>query len=121
MRIFKRALITGISGSGGSYLAEYIIKNQKKTKVFGIYRTKTKNLTNLIKKKSNLINCDLNNYNKVLYSIKRIKPDVIFHLALGRKSPYYFLAIPTISTTRMTLGSLQNNAVHHLALKMVVF
>ena len=30
MRVFKRALITGISGSGGSYLAEYIINNQKK-------------------------------------------------------------------------------------------
>jgi len=28
MRNFKRALITGISGSGRSYLAEYIIKNQ---------------------------------------------------------------------------------------------
>ena len=81
MRVFKRALITGISGSGGSYLAEYIIKNQKKTKVFGIYRTKTKNLTNTIKKKSNLINCDLNNYKKVLQSIKKVRPDVIFHLA----------------------------------------
>ena len=28
MRTFKRAIITGISGSGGSFLAEYIIKNQ---------------------------------------------------------------------------------------------
>ena len=42
MRVFKRALITGISGSGGSYLAEYIINNQKKTKVFGIFRRKNK-------------------------------------------------------------------------------
>ncbi len=81
MRIFKKALITGVSGSGGSYLAEYIINNQKKTKVFGIYRTKTKNLTKIIKKNSNLINCDLNNYKKVLHLIKIIKPDVIFHLA----------------------------------------
>ena len=81
MRVFKKALITGISGSGGSYLAEYIINNQKKTKVFGIYRSKTQNLTNTIKKNSNLINCDLNNYNKILQTIKKIKPDVIFHLA----------------------------------------
>lgn len=81
MRIFKKALITGVSGSGGSYLAEYIINNQKKTKIFGIYRTKTKNLTKIIKKNSNLINCDLNNYKKVLHLIKIIKPDVIFHLA----------------------------------------
>ena len=81
MRVFKKALITGISGSGGSYLAEYIINNQKKTKVFGIYRSKTQNLTNTIKKNSSLINCDLNNYNKILQTIKKIKPDVIFHLA----------------------------------------
>tara|TARA_B100001964_G_scaffold222328_1_gene267151 strand:- start:799 stop:1761 length:963 start_codon:yes stop_codon:yes gene_type:complete len=81
MRIFKKALITGISGSGGSYLAEYIIKNQKKTKVYGIYRKRTENLTNLIKERSNLIKCDLNNYKKVLHSIKKINPDVIFHLA----------------------------------------
>jgi len=81
MRNFKRALITGISGSGGSYLAEYIIKNQTKTKVFGIYRNKTENLTQIIKKRSNLIRCDLNNFKKVFNSIKKIKPDVIFHLA----------------------------------------
>lgn len=81
MRSFKRALITGISGSGGSYLAEYIIKNHPKTNVFGIYRNKTENLTPIIKQKSNLIKCDLNKYKKVFYSIKKIKPDVIFHLA----------------------------------------
>ena len=38
MRKFKKALITGISGSGGSFLAEYILKNHKKTKVVGFYR-----------------------------------------------------------------------------------
>ena len=115
MRIFKRALITGISGSGGSYLAEYIIKNQKKTKVFGIYRTKTKNLTNLIKKKSNLINCDLNNYNKVLYSIKRIKPDVIFHLAaqshvgISFRSPFLTTQIDCIGALNV-LDSVKTNS-----------
>ena len=31
-RSFKKCLITGIAGSGGSYLAEYILKNQKKQK-----------------------------------------------------------------------------------------
>ena len=38
MRKFKKALITGISGSGGSFLAEYILKNHKTVKVFGFYR-----------------------------------------------------------------------------------
>ena len=31
-------LITGITGSGGSYLAEYIIENHPEHKVFGISR-----------------------------------------------------------------------------------
>ena len=29
-RNFKKCFITGITGSGGSYLAEYISKNEKK-------------------------------------------------------------------------------------------
>ena len=35
-RKFKKALITGISGSGGSYLAEYILSNQKKLKFMAL-------------------------------------------------------------------------------------
>ena len=34
-RVFKRCLITGIAGSGGSYLAEYILKKSPSTKIFG--------------------------------------------------------------------------------------
>ena len=37
-RIFKRCLITGIAGSGGSYLAEYILKKSPSTRIFGFYR-----------------------------------------------------------------------------------
>ena len=39
-RKFKKCLITGITGSGGSYLAEYILKKDKKIKIFGFYRSK---------------------------------------------------------------------------------
>ena len=49
IRKFKKALITGISGSGGSYLAEYILSNQKKTKIYGTYRRAKK--VNFKKKK----------------------------------------------------------------------
>ena len=35
---FKNVLITGISGSGGSYLAEYIVSNFKDVNVHGISR-----------------------------------------------------------------------------------
>ena len=38
-RNFKRCLITGITGSGGSYLAEHILKKDKNIKIFGLYRS----------------------------------------------------------------------------------
>ena len=38
MKIFKRCLITGITGSGGSYLANYISKTDRKIKIFGTKR-----------------------------------------------------------------------------------
>ena len=80
-RKFKKALITGISGSGGSYLAEYILSNQKKTKIYGTYRRVNKVNFEKIKKKAVLIKCDLKNYKKLKDILKKIKPDVIFHLA----------------------------------------
>jgi GDP-4-dehydro-6-deoxy-D-mannose reductase len=81
MRKFKKALITGISGSGGSFLAEYILKNHKKTKVVGFYRKLRKENILNIKHKAKLIKCDMNNFDYVLKNIKKIKPDVIFHIA----------------------------------------
>ena len=38
-RVFKRCLITGIGGSGGSYLAEHILKRSPATKIFGFRRS----------------------------------------------------------------------------------
>ena len=35
-RKFKKCLITGIAGSGGSYLAEHILSRDKNIKIFGI-------------------------------------------------------------------------------------
>jgi len=39
-RKFKSCLITGITGSGGSYLAEHIISKNLKTKIHGFYRSR---------------------------------------------------------------------------------
>tara|TARA_B100000989_G_scaffold125527_1_gene93085 strand:- start:28231 stop:29199 length:969 start_codon:yes stop_codon:yes gene_type:complete len=80
MRKFKRVLITGIAGSGGSYLAEHILTKNKKTKVFGIARNLNKfNLKNL--KKVKIYNGDLSNFKRLKSLLKKINPDVIFHLA----------------------------------------
>ena len=48
-RKFKTCLITGITGSGGSYLTEHIIKKNIKIKIFGFYRSS--GYLNLLKKK----------------------------------------------------------------------
>lgn len=79
-RKFKRCLITGISGSCGSYLAEYILEKHYKTKIFGLYRKKNWIIKNL-PKEIILTKCDLNNFKKLKEKLKTIKPDVIFHLA----------------------------------------
>ena len=82
MRKFKKVLITGITGSGGSYLAEHINKKNLKIKIFGTYRSK--GYKDLIKNniaKLKLFKLDLNNFNKTKKIIESIKPDLIFHLA----------------------------------------
>jgi GDP-mannose 4,6-dehydratase len=85
-RKFKKCLITGITGSGGSYLAEYILKEDKKIKIFGFYRSK--GFLSEVNKKNQkdkdrvfFIKNDLNNFAKLVKNIKKIKPDLIFHLA----------------------------------------
>ena len=82
MRKFKRILITGVAGSGGSYLTEHILKKKlKSTKIFGLCRKiNNKNIQN-IKKKVKIEICDLKNFQLVKKKLSKIKPDCIFHLA----------------------------------------
>lgn len=80
----KKVLITGITGSGGSYLAEYIVNNHKNIDVFGISRWhSTSSNSNLesIKKKVKNIECDLTDFSRVYDVLKKIKPNLIFHIA----------------------------------------
>ena len=79
-RKFRKCLITGITGSGGSYLAEHIISKSAKIKVFGIYRS-TGNKKLLHNKRITLFKADLCNFNQTQKIIKKINPDLIFHLA----------------------------------------
>ena len=41
-RKFKKCFITGITGSAGSFLADYILDQDNKIKIFGTYRSKKK-------------------------------------------------------------------------------
>ncbi len=83
----KKVLITGITGMVGSHLADYLLSNTK-WKIYGACRWRSptdniKHLVNLInvKKRIHLEYMDLTDYSSVENSLKKIKPDIIFHLA----------------------------------------
>jgi GDPmannose 4,6-dehydratase/GDP-4-dehydro-6-deoxy-D-mannose reductase len=83
-RQFKCALITGISGSGASYLAEYIVENHPECDVHGMARwhsTSTQNNLKAISSKVSVHECDLLDLSSVVETLNRVKPDVIFHMA----------------------------------------
>jgi GDPmannose 4,6-dehydratase/GDP-4-dehydro-6-deoxy-D-mannose reductase len=79
----KRALITGIAGSGGSHLAEYLVDNED-IEVHGVSRWhSTTSNANLKRIKDDIIlhECDLNDLSATIRTIEAAKPDYIFHLA----------------------------------------
>ena len=83
-RTISRILITGIAGSGGSYLAEYIINNYPTVEVHGVSRwhstTSTDNLAG-IRERVTVHEADLMDFSSVLAVLQEVKPDAIFHLA----------------------------------------
>ena len=83
MRKFKKCLITGISGSGGSYLCEHIIKKNKFIKIYGTFRSNGyKNLLQKkYKSKIKFFKCDLQIFSDINSIINKIKPDLVFHIA----------------------------------------
>lgn len=82
-RNFKKCLITGIAGSGGSYLAEHILSKDKKIRIYGLYRSNKfkKILEKKFKNRISFHKVDLNNFLKTKKIINKIKPDLIFNLA----------------------------------------
>ena len=87
-RSFKRVLITGIAGSGGSYLAEYIIRNHPNVEVHGISRWHSTTQDNLqsIANRVSVHECDLNDFGSVLRVLQHVRPDAVF-LLLARILP----------------------------------
>jgi CDP-glucose 4,6-dehydratase len=78
----KRILITGHSGFVGAWLFHYL--NKKKIQVFGIsLKPEKKTLHYLLghNKNKNSYTCDINNFSKLEKIIKKIRPNIIVHLA----------------------------------------
>jgi len=78
----KRALITGITGQDGSYLAEFLLK--KGYKVFGtVRRLSTPNMENIsqLVHDVELLSADLLDQSSLTDAVKAAQPDEVYNLA----------------------------------------
>ena len=80
----KTALITGITGQDGAYLAKFLLK--KNYNVYGTFRRlSTPNFWRLlsldIQNDVHMISADLSDLTSLIESIKISKPDEVYHLA----------------------------------------
>ena len=80
----KTALITGITGQDGAYLAQFLLK--KNYNVYGTFRRlSTPNFWRLlsldIQNDVHMISADLSDLTSLIESIKISKPDEVYHLA----------------------------------------
>lgn len=82
-RTFKKILITGIGGSGGSYLADYIADNHPDVQVHGLARWHSTTQDNLkhVAGRAKVHEADLLDLGSVLNVLQTVQPDAIFHLA----------------------------------------
>jgi GDPmannose 4,6-dehydratase len=116
----KKALITGITGQDGSYLAEFLLK--KGYQVYGIVRRVAiedpqHRLCRLepIIKKVKLVFASLESYASIYNVVQKIKPDECYHLAAQSFVSYSFedefSTINTnISGTHYVLSALKQQA-----------
>ena len=99
MSAIKSALITGIGGSGGSYLAEYIVEHHPEVKVHGFARwhssTQDDNLRTL-RGKVTVHEVDLNDFGSVIAALQEVRPDAIFHLAAHANVRASFITPQTV-------------------------
>ncbi len=93
----KKALITGVTGQDGSYLAEFLLN--KGYRVHGImrraaiehYNDRISRIHHLIGKKNFSIHAaSLENYPSICHILGQIKPDEIYHLAAQSFVSYSF-------------------------------
>jgi len=111
----KKALITGITGQDGSYLAEFLIK--KGYTVYGIIRRSssfnTQRIDHLYQdphekdRKLNLVYGDLNDASSLNLLIKKIQPNEIYnlgaqsHVKVSFEVPEYTAEVTGLGTTRL--------------------
>lgn len=104
-RVFKKVLITGITGFVGSHLAEYILKNQKQIKILGLVRWRSPKINiHHILEKIELRYGDLTDPHSLRKVLSEDRPDVIFHLAAQSYVDFSFLS-PTSTMESNVIGT----------------
>lgn len=119
----KRVLITGITGSGGSYLAEYIVRHQPQAEVHGMSRwhstTVSDNLRE-IRDRVTVHECDLADFGSVTETLDRVRPDAIFHLAAHANVRASFITPAAVLSNNILGTSNLFEAVRLLKLNPVI-
>lgn len=88
-----RVLITGITGMVGSHLADYILDHHSDVEVHGLVRWRSP-LDNVrgIEGKITLHQADIRDLNSMIFLMRRVRPNWIFHLAAQSYVAVSFLA-----------------------------
>lgn len=100
----KKALITGITGQDGSYLAEFLL--EKKYEVYGlIRRTSTVSTERIdhIKQRIHFIDGDLMDQHSLTYAVRTAAPDEVYNLAAQSFVPSSF-SQPVLTGEASALG-----------------
>ncbi len=100
----KTALITGITGQDGSYLAEFLLS--KGYKIYGlIRRTSTSNLENIkhLLNEIELVSADLLDLRSLISAVQYCKPDEVYNLAAQSFVPTSWVQ-PVLTTEVTALG-----------------
>lgn len=104
----RRILVTGISGAGGSYLAEHLLATQPMCEVHGLSRWRgggrSPNLEAL-RSRISVHEADLLDPVSVQSALRAASPDVIFHLASIANVPVSWAAPSSVMSTNV-LGTL---------------
>src|ERR1700678_3046291 len=106
----KRALITGVNGQDGAYLAKYLL--EKGYSVIGaVRRTSSNDVNRLIElgisKAVEYCDLELLEFSKVMRVVDRSKPDEIYNLAaqsfvaLSFEEPVYTGDVGALGVTRL--------------------
>lgn len=116
----RRVLITGISGSGGSYLAEHVREFHPEVEVHGMarWRSTAQNLSAV--PSVTVHECDLLDFSSVFSVLDEVRPDAIFHLAAHANVRASFITPASVLTNNVLGTSNLFEAIRLLKLDPVI-